>query len=312
MSASGLVDSAAVLHFQQQGYLALRQFFTSEQAAAVRHAYMTQAAQGPVLGLSEIDESFATEDPLRRWPRMILPHQRIDLSVGALTLRYMLEPRLGQVLEQLMGEEALAVQSMFYFKPPGSRGQALHQDNFYLRVTPGTCVAAWIAVDDADRENGGLVVVPGSGNMELVCPEKADASTFFTKEQIILPPGLAEQPIDLRAGDVLLFNGSLIHGSYPNTSADRFRRAMIFHYVPRSTAAMTHWYRQPLAFDGKTIKLGEASGGGPCGNVGDEAPAGLLRRTRAAVGRWGRKALPFSMRSKVHDKTRYFYPSKIG
>jgi hypothetical protein len=123
---------------------------------------------------------------------------------------------------------------------------------------------------------------------------------------------LAEQAIDLRAGDVLLFNGSLIHGSYPNTSSDRFRRAMIFHYVPRSTAAMTHWYRQPLAFDGNAIKLGEATGGGPCGTVGDEAPAGLLRRARANVGRLARRVLPASMRARVHDKTRYFYPAKIG
>jgi len=37
-----------------------------------------------------------------------------------------------------------------------SRGQAFHQDNFYLRVKPGTCVAAWVAVDDADEENGSI------------------------------------------------------------------------------------------------------------------------------------------------------------
>jgi hypothetical protein len=31
------------------------------------------------------------------------------------------------------GTEPYAVQIMFYFRPRGSRGQALHQDNFYLR-----------------------------------------------------------------------------------------------------------------------------------------------------------------------------------
>jgi hypothetical protein len=32
---------------------------------------------------------------------------------------------------------------MIYFKAAGARGQALHQDQYYLRVNPGTCCAAW-------------------------------------------------------------------------------------------------------------------------------------------------------------------------
>ena len=59
--------------------------------------------------------------------------------------RALLDPRPATSWKRCSGEEPLAAQSMFYFKPPGARGQALHQDNFYLRVKPGTCVAAWIA-----------------------------------------------------------------------------------------------------------------------------------------------------------------------
>ncbi|MEJ7654789.1 MAG: phytanoyl-CoA dioxygenase family protein [Chloroflexia bacterium] len=44
------------------------------------------------------------------------------------------------------------------YSPAGARGQALHQDNFFLKVEPGTCIAAWAALDPADRENGGLEV----------------------------------------------------------------------------------------------------------------------------------------------------------
>ena len=55
------------------------------------------------------------------------------------------------VLTQLLGVEPLAVQTMLYFKPAGARGQALHQDNFYLRVQPGTCMAAWLALGSLRR-----------------------------------------------------------------------------------------------------------------------------------------------------------------
>ena len=141
----------------------------------------------------------------------------------------------------------LAAQSMFYFKPPGARGQALHQDNFYLRVEPGTCVAAWIACDVIDRENGGLEVVPGTHRMDVFCPEEADEGLSFAREYVPPPPGLAPVPVDMEPGDVLFFNGSLVHGSQPNRSADRFRRSFIGHYVGRSTERIGRFY--PTAVD---------------------------------------------------------------
>jgi ectoine hydroxylase-related dioxygenase (phytanoyl-CoA dioxygenase family) len=154
---------------------------------------------------------------------------------------------------------------MFYFKPPGARGQDLHQDNFYLRVRPGTCIAAWLAVDPSDRENGGLVVVPGSHETEIVCPEKADPDRFFTSEHVPVPEGMRETPVDMDAGDMLFFHGSLIHGSYPNKSHDRFRRAFICHYLPARSTEVSHWYRPLLGFDGDEVFVPGAVGGGACG-----------------------------------------------
>ena len=53
----------------------------------------------------------------------------------------------------------------------------------------------WLSIDDADRGNGGLVIVPGSGKMEVVCPERADAAKFFTTEHVAVPRGLREEPV---------------------------------------------------------------------------------------------------------------------
>lgn len=263
--------------FERDGFLAMRGLFGRDEIEAIRETFMAQAEDGPVPGLSDVPRAregapAAQNDPLARYPRMMHPHKHLDKPVGPLALRYMRDPRLKPILAELFGEDPFACQSMFYFKPPGARGQDLHQDNFYLRVKPGTCMAAWVAVDDADAGNGGMMCVPQTASLDIACPEKADPTLFFTSEHVEPPPGLEPQMMNLKAGDVLFFNGSVIHGSTPNTSADRFRRSLIFHYVPASTVEMSHYY-EALSFDGEKQDIAVNLDGGPCGTT-QELPAG--------------------------------------
>ena len=99
-----------------------------------------------------------------------------------------------------------------------------------------------------------------------------DPALFFTSEHVEPPPGLHPQMMELKAGDVLFFNGSVIHGSTPNTSADRFRRSLIFHYVPASTVEISHWY-EAIDFAGNQREIAVNADGGPCGTAQD-LPAG--------------------------------------
>src|SRR5215217_4227308 len=259
--------------FSRDGFLAVRGLMTPAEIAEIRETFMDAAAQGPVPGLSDLPKGGTTaNDPLSRFPRMMHPHKHEDKAVGRLPMRFMLDPRLRPILAELFAEEPFAVQSMFYFKPPGARGQDLHQDNFYLRVKPGTCMAAWVAVDDADAGNGCMMCVPQTATLDIACPEQADPALFFTTEHVEPPPGLEPQMMELKAGDVLFFNGSVIHGSTPNTSTDRFRRSLIFHYVPSSTVEISHWY-DALSFDGDRQDIAINMDGGPCGTV-QGAPMG--------------------------------------
>jgi phytanoyl-CoA hydroxylase len=263
--------------FDRDGFLAIRGLFSATEIEEIRGTFMEMAKDGPVPGLSDVPKAregapASSNDPLLRYPRMMHPHKHQDKPVGPLAMRYMRDPRLKPILAELFGEDPFACQSMFYFKPPGARGQDLHQDNFYLRVKPGTCMAAWIAVDDADAGNGGMMCVPQTATLEVACPEKADPALFFTTEHVEPPPGLAPEMMELKAGDVLFFNGSVIHGSTPNTSADRFRRSLIFHYVPASTVEMSHYY-EALSFDGAKQDIATNMDGGPCGTT-QELPTG--------------------------------------
>jgi hypothetical protein len=98
-------------------------------------------------------------------------------------------------------------------------------------VQPGTCIAAWLALDDCDEENGCMQVVVGSHAWPVLCTVGADLNQSFTDVTVPLPADADVRPVLMKAGDVLFFNGQLVHGSYPNTSKDRFRRSLIGHYI---------------------------------------------------------------------------------
>jgi ectoine hydroxylase-related dioxygenase (phytanoyl-CoA dioxygenase family) len=261
MNLTWSLSPAQLAEFHQDGFVIAPKLLSTEDVLALRDEFMALHVTGPIPGHFEPrpQDPDGPYDVLRDYPRMMHPHLVNDLA-----LRYLLEPRFGAVLTQLLGEEPIAAQSMFYFKPPGARGQSLHQDNFYLRVEPGTCVAAWVALDPVDRANGGLEVVPGTHRMELFCPEEADPAVSFTRDYVPPPPGLARVPVDMDPGDVLFFNGSLVHGSQPNTTADRFRRTFICHYAGRSAQKIASWY-PTLTMRGEAVSLPESTGGGPCG-----------------------------------------------
>jgi len=240
--------------WHENGFIQLSNLFSSDEVAELREHFMQlqRDAQNPDSPIREWYTPLSAEqsggDVLQEFPRVMHPHKRDELSK-----KRMLDARLHDILSDLFGEEPLAAQSMFYFKPMGARGQALHQDNFYLNVRPGTCIAAWLAVDDADEENGGMSVVPGSHVGGVRCPGMADMTKSFTTEQVAVPAGLEAVPARMKAGDVLFFNGSMIHGSTPNVSKDRFRRAFICHYVGDSTVGMSGGYYPLTTFDGQTL-----------------------------------------------------------
>jgi phytanoyl-CoA hydroxylase len=245
--------------FADNGYVVVAGLFRPAEVAQYRDHFMTLRKRGSYPG-DLVGSDPRRNDPLQRYPRMIHMHRWDDLS-----RRWLLEPRLSACLTALLGREPYAVQTMLYFKPPGARGQALHQDNFYLRAQPGTCLAAWLALDPCDEANGCLQVVPGSHTWPLLCTTQADTNVSFTDVTVPLPAGQPIQPVVMEAGDVLLFNGALVHGSYPNTSPDRFRRALIGHYIEGRAEQVAAFYQPALRMDGSELTLETSVGGGACG-----------------------------------------------
>jgi len=195
-------------------------------------------------------------DPSKELLRAMHPH-RFSRQVK----QWYLHPRIGLILAALLGCSALGAQTMYYYKPPQSVGQGMHQDNFYLLSKPATCTAAWTPIDDTDEENGCLKVVRGSQRTEILCPPKEGQENpiaeMVKKSEVI--------PICMKRGQTLFFNGQLIHGSGPNKSLTRSRRTFIGHYVDSMTEQLAKFYHPILDMEGNTISdvLVDQSGG-PC------------------------------------------------
>ncbi|GHO58503.1 phytanoyl-CoA dioxygenase family protein [Ktedonobacter robiniae] len=245
--------------FDENGYVVARALFDPQEVDTLREHYMELRAQGAHPG-DMVGVDTASSDPLKRFPRMIHMHHWDETSYN-----WLLEPRLNEMLTGLLEREPYAVQTMLYFKPAGARGQALHQDQYFLRARPGTCMAAWLALDDCDEANGCMQVIPGSHTWPLLCTTQADTKNSFTDVTVPLPEGQEVQPIVMQAGDVLFFNGTLVHGSYPNTSSDRFRRSLIGHYISGEAEQASQFMKPILRMDGSEVDLEASLPGGPCG-----------------------------------------------
>ncbi len=266
--------------YAQNGYTLVRGLIPAAEVRELVTHYMEMNAAERAKEVYDPDIIADTQDPLKRYPRILNLH-RIDTR----SKNHLLDPRLRDVMVEILGIEPFAVSTMIYFKAAGARGQALHQDQYYLRVNPGTCCAAWVALDDCDEENGCLQVVPGSHELPVLCTIPADTSKSFTNVTVPIPDDMSAESVIMKAGDVLFFNGQLIHGSLPNVSQTRFRRSLITHYIVGEAQQVSNFYHPALRFDGSEVSLEASPDGSECGVWVEEA--GLRTVTMQPVNNAG-------------------------
>ena len=137
-------------------------------------------------------------------------------------------PRIHAILDELVGKNAILMQNMALVKPPGGVAKPPHQDDAYFKVAPlEAVVGMWIALDDAEVENGCMHFWPGRHRAALRHFHGSDCE--IGPERLRLEDAL---PAPLRAGGALFFSGLCPHWTPINRSKSR-RRALQFHY--RST-----------------------------------------------------------------------------
>ena len=232
--------------YQRDGFLVVPQLVGRDEVEDMRnHAMSIFRGTVEVPGLDPPPPNATDAELIERFSRVHMLHRADRLSEV-----YMLHPRVLDVVEALIGPDVLALQTMLFFNPPGKGGQGYHQDSYYIKTYPDTLVGAWISLDVADEETGCLWVAPGS-NVEPIYPSPdpdigwvhADGALdgvspvenvshlddgLNTLSSVVRTYDIV--PVPTEPGDVVFFQGHLLHRSWGNTSKDRWRRAFVSHY----------------------------------------------------------------------------------
>lgn len=267
--------------FARDGYAIARGLFSPDECKHFADYFTSMVERGGD-GWAEGTVDPEHPDPLKRYPRLLQPHRGDEV-----TFNFMIDPRVRDHLVAAAGAEPYAVQTMVYFKPPGARGQNLHQDNMYLLVEPGTCLAAWLALDECDLESGCMMLVPQTKDLPIMCQVETPGldQEQWGNIETPLPPGVEPVPALMKPGDVLFFNGSVIHGSFKNRS-NHFRRTLIGHYIVAEAKQVAKYYFPVFRMDGSIVDAGieQSAPGGPCGTYGegDVALTGTFKTWEAA------------------------------
>lgn len=120
----------------------------------------------------------------------------------------------------------------FLTKFPGDESVLpLHQDPTFVDERRHRAVTVWIAIDDitGDRGNGPLHLLMGSHRVGLELRGTGTEPTYIDDQHLLWPHAV---PVDARAGDVLVMDARLLHGSPPNRS-EHARAAVAGVMAPR-------------------------------------------------------------------------------
>lgn len=226
-----VLSEVQIEFFREQGYILIKKGCSADLIDAYNNHIYDLRSQDPL-------PDWAACDPNKRFAlRLFNPHTQDSFSRQLMKL-----PVIRGALAQLMGKEAVCVQSMYFYKEPGSPGQASHQDYYYIRNDPMTMIAAWTAMEDSvDEENGCLYVIPGSHKLGLLphgAVKNLDEHEHWTEETEGVDTS-RQIPVVMEKGDILFFSELLIHSSSKNRSKDRWRRSYVCHYI-REDAEVLH------------------------------------------------------------------------
>ena len=134
--------------------------------------------------------------------------------------------------------------SQFIFKNPGAWGQPWHQDEYYFPFDRHPQVGFWLAVTEANLDNGCLYVLPGSHKEpvhEHIPDRRPNANVGYVE---IVDHDMSEAvPVLMDPGDLLVFHSRLMHRSHDNRS-EGIRAAMVYHVSEHGT--VDSWEKSPV------------------------------------------------------------------
>lgn len=205
--------------FNENGYLIIKSILKPEGLARIQQECMD--------AWGKEKETF---DPNKSWLQNSL---LINIHHQATTVKkYYFNGPLVEMASGIIGPNIKGATSQLTFKMKGNtKPFGWHQDNGYGELEPYNALTTLTALDDSDRGNGCLWIIPGSHKNGQIRVEQNEAQKKSGSEIIVEADDSLAVPMEMKAGDVLIFNCWMLHKSDGNISDSRDRRILFLRYA---------------------------------------------------------------------------------
>jgi len=205
--------------FNEDGYLILKNVLNENGLNQMKEECMS--------AWNAEKESF---DPSKSWLQNSL---LVDIHHKAPTVKkYYFEGPMVEIASELIGPNIKGATSQLTFKMTGNtKPFGWHQDNGYGELEPYNALTTLTALDDTDRENGCLWLIPGSHKKGQVRVKQTEEQKKSKSEILVETDDSLAIPMEMKAGDALIFSCWMLHKSDGNYSKDRNRRILFLRYA---------------------------------------------------------------------------------
>jgi ectoine hydroxylase-related dioxygenase (phytanoyl-CoA dioxygenase family) len=205
--------------FNDEGFLVIK--------SVLKPAGLSQMRKECMAAWDKEKEGF---DPNKSWLQNSL---LVNIHHQAPTVRdYYFDGPMVELATQLIGDNVKGATSQLTFKMKGNtKPFGWHQDNGYGELEPYNALTTLTALDDTDRGNGCLWLIPGSHKQGQIRVKQSEEQKKSQSEIVVEADDSKAIPMEMKAGDALIFNCWMLHKSDGNYSADRDRRILFLRYA---------------------------------------------------------------------------------
>lgn len=213
------LTEAELQQFNDEGYLVIKNVLKPEGLNKMREECM-----------AAWDREKQAFDPNKSWLQNSL---LVNIHHQAPSVRdYYFEGPLVEIATQIIGPNVKGATSQLTFKMKGNtKPFGWHQDNGYGELEPYNALTTLTALDDTDRGNGCLWLIPGSHKQGQIRVQQNEEQKKSQSEIIVEADDSLAIPMEMKAGDTLIFNCWMLHKSDGNYSTDRDRRILFLRYA---------------------------------------------------------------------------------
>lgn len=225
--------------YDKNGYLIVSDLLSDNEIDILKKETkeIFKGNRGLLEGLIEPSQNEEDEDILKKYVAIHFPHK-----ISEVIYSFLKHDKIVSILQNLVSENVKCMQSMLFVKAPGKAGQSWHQDEFYIPTRDKSLIGVWIAIDNANIDNGCLWIIPGSHKLGYILPRVKNENKNFADIDTVDVSSYKQEdmiPVEVKKGSVVFFNGYTLHSSLKNQSVTNFRTALVNHYM--SAESMLPW-----------------------------------------------------------------------